>query len=257
MSLLSRFTSDADNGINVVIMGATGGIGYALANSLLSLDNIACLYLISRTPFDQNTLPATIARDKVQVLRLDYEDEASIELAAKQTDVAIDIMIVATGILHDDAGLAPEKSIQQLTTANFTKNLLVNAIGPSLVAKHFLPRMRRNTKAVFAILSARVGSISDNRLGGWYAYRASKAAVNMMIKTLSIELARRHPQHIIVGLHPGTVDTALSKPFQRNVPSQALFDAKYSAHCLLSVINQLSVADSGFCFAWDGQRILE
>ena len=122
-------------------------------------------------------------------------------------------------------------------------------------AKYFAPLLRRDKKAVFAALSARVGSISDNRLGGWYAYRASKAGLNMILKTLSIEVQRRFKNQIIIGLHPGTVDTALSKPFQGNVPKGKLFTPAFSAEKLLSVIDGLSEKDSGFLFDWAGEKI--
>ena len=131
----------------------------------------------------------------------------------------------------------------------------LNTTGPALVAKHFLPLLARDRKAAFAALSARVGSIEDNGLGGWYAYRASKAALNMAIKTLSIELARRYPLALCVGLHPGTVDTALSKPFQAGVPQERLFSPAQSARHLLSVLDELTAEDSGKLFAWDGRRI--
>ena len=130
-----------------------------------------------------------------------------------------------------------------------------NATGPALVAKHFLPLLARDRKAAFAALSARVGSIEDNRLGGWYAYRASKAALNMLIRTLSIELARSHRHALCVGLHPGTVDTALSKPFQSGVPPEKLFPPAQSARHLLAVLDRLTAEDSGSVYAWDGRRI--
>ena len=124
-----------------------------------------------------------------------------------------------------------------------------------MTAKYFVPLLRRDEKAVFAALSARVGSISDNRLGGWYAYRASKAALNMVLKTTAIEIGRRFKNQIIVGLHPGTVDTPLSKPFQANVPADKLFTPEFSAERLLTVIDGLTAADSGNLFDWAGERI--
>jgi len=131
----------------------------------------------------------------------------------------------------------------------------INTIGPALVAKHFLPLLSKDRKAVFAALSARVGSISDNRLGGWHAYRASKAALNMMIRTLSIELARQKPKALCVGLHPGTVDTDLSKPFQARVAKDKLFSPAHSARCLLTVLDGLGPEENGGVFAWDGGRV--
>ena len=131
----------------------------------------------------------------------------------------------------------------------------INAIGPALIAKHFLPLLAHNRKSVFAALSARVGSIEDNRLGGWYAYRASKAALNMMIRTLSVELARLNPSALCVGLHPGTVDTSLSKPYQGSVSDGGLFSVEQSASHLLKVLNGLQPEHSGRVFAWDGKPI--
>ena len=165
------------------------------------------------------------------------------------------MVIVASGILHDGAHLQPEKSWRDLSGPAMETAFRLNTIGCALVAKHFLPLMARNRKVAFAALSARVGSIQDNQLGGWYAYRASKAALNMMIKTLSIELARRNPNALCVALHPGTVDTRLSKPFQKGVPEEKLFSAAFSARCLLSVLDGLSPADTGGLYAWDGRRI--
>ena len=135
------------------------------------------------------------------------------------------------------------------------RSFSVNAIGPALVAQAFLPLMAKDNKTVFAALSARVGSISDNRLGGWYSYRASKAALNQYLRTAAIEQRRRWPQCVVVGLHPGTVDTPLSKPFQKNVPKDGLFTPSQSAERLLDVIDRLQPADTGHLFAYDGNRI--
>ncbi len=166
----------------------------------------------------------------------------------------VDLVIVATGILHR-ASISPEKSMREMSANAMAEVFAINTIGPALVAKHFLPQLRRGSKSVFAALSARVGSIEDNRLGGWMSYRASKAALNMLIKTLSIEHGRRRPDSIIAGLHPGTVDTALSEPFQKNVPDGKLFTPAQSADYLLSVIDGLKASDTGGVFAWDGARI--
>ena len=131
----------------------------------------------------------------------------------------------------------------------------VNAIGPALVAKHVLPLLPRQGKSVFAALSARVGSISDNRLGGWYGYRASKAALNQLIRTLAIELARQRKDAVCVALHPGTVDSALSRPFQGGVSENKLFAPAFAAERLLSVIDEIDASASGQLLAWDGQVI--
>ncbi len=164
-------------------------------------------------------------------------------------------MIVASGILHDGDALHPEKTWRALDGAALEQVYRINTVGPALVAKHFLPLLARHRKSVFAALSARVGSTSDNQLGGWHAYRASKGALNMLLRTFAIELARRNPRAACVGLHPGTVDTRLSAPFQANVPEGKLFDADLAAERLLEVIDRLKPADSGSVFAWDAQQI--
>lgn len=189
---------------------------------------------------------------------IDLEDEASIASAAAELGHAVDaisLVVVATGILHNDGGLRPEKTWRALDPRAFETAFRINTVGPGLIAKHFLPLLTKDRKSVFAALSARVGSIDDNRLGGWHAYRASKAALNMLIKTLAIELAARNPNALCVGLHPGTVDTDLSKPFQANVPTEKLFAPAHSAAALLKVIDGLDAKDSGGVFAWDGTRI--
>lgn len=142
-----------------------------------------------------------------------------------------------------------------LTAEHLLRDYRVNTVGPALVAKHFLPLLPRDRRAIFAALSARVGSTSDNRLGGWHSYRASKAALNMILRNLAIELVRSHPQAIVAGLHPGTVQTRLSEPFQRGVQPEKLFTPEHSAGRLLSVLDGLAPADSGGVFAWDGTVI--
>ena len=188
--------------------------------------------------------------------KIDFSDEASIAAAATEASrgARLDWVIVAAGVLHGD-DLAPEKSLRELSASSFEQNFLANTIGPALVAKHFLPRLHRDKRAVFAALSARVGSIADNRLGGWYAYRASKAALNMFVKTASIEIGRRQPHALVVALHPGTVASKLSAPFQARVPKDKLFHADYAAQRLVEVLQGLTPQDSGKVFAWDGKEI--
>ncbi len=185
---------------------------------------------------------------------INYNDEGSIQAAAASIAQPIDIVIAATGFLHDEETM-PEKALRDLTAENMQKLFFANTIVPSLVAKHFIPRLNTERASIFAALSARIGSISDNRIGGWYAYRASKSALNMVIKNAAIEVARRNKHAVIVGLHPGTVDSALSAPFQGNVPEGKLFSAAYSAQRLWEVLEGLTPAQSGGCFAWDGEEI--
>ena len=229
-----------------IVIGSSGGIGTALVSSLVKQGSDVTA--LSRAGLS-NGVPARTGP-------IDIQSEESIERAASAAAPhgPYDLIIVATGILHGDQ-LAPEKSYRQLSAEVFQLYFAVNATGPALVAKHFLPLLARECPAVFAVLSARVGSISDNRLGGWYGYRASKAALNMIVKTLAIELARTRPEALCVALHPGTVDTALSAPFQRGVPPHRLSDATTSADRLLAVLAGLDSSASGACFAWDGSVI--
>jgi NAD(P)-dependent dehydrogenase (short-subunit alcohol dehydrogenase family) len=233
---------------NVAIVGASGGIGNALA-SRLAANQDNQLYCFSRS---KPSLPLNNAKHFL----LDYHSETSIKQAAENIEAigGLDLVIVATGVLKSE-DWQPEKTMKELNSEHLHHDFHINTVGPSLVAKHFLPLMNKNRRNVFAVLSARVGSISDNGLGGWHAYRASKAAVNMIIKCLSIEQAYKNKHSLIVGLHPGTVDTALSKPFQKRIPSESLFDATTAATNLLSVIDGLAPKDSGNTFAWDGKKI--
>ena len=234
---------------NVVVIGASGGIGAEFVRQLSTVAHVAQVHALSRGG-------AEFADPKVLSHTIDIIDEDSIRLAAlaASAEAPLDAVIVATGMLHAGS-IQPEKSLTQIDPQAMLEIMQVNAIGPALAAKHFLPRMRRDARTVFAALSARVGSIADNRLGGWASYRASKAALNMLLKTAAIEQARRFPECIIVGLHPGTVDTGLSKPFQRRVPEGKLFSPETSVRHMCRVIDGLSPTDSGRCFAWDGNAV--
>lgn len=235
--------------LRVIVVGSTGGIGAAFVDSLAASDQVAQIYALSR---QGQSHPSP----KVANLTFDFTDENSIEAAAEalRETGAFDLCIIATGLLQGE-GIAPEKNMRAMSLEAFQKSFMVNTFGPAVTAKYFLPLMRRDGKAVLAALSARVGSISDNRIGGWYAYRASKAALNMILKTLSIEFGRRFIETVIIGLHPGTVDTGLSKPFQGNVPEGKLFTPEFSAENLLKVIDQVKPEDSGSLFAWDGEKV--
>lgn len=214
----------------VVLIGASGGIGAALS----------------------------VATGAIALSRpdIDLTDEASIKAAAqriKDEHGVIDMVIVATGLLHD-GDISPEKTWARLDPAAMAQVLAVNTIGPALVAKHFLPLLAKGRKSVFAALSARVGSIEDNRLGGWVSYRASKAALNQVIRTFAIELKRKNPDAICVGLHPGTVDTGLSGPFQGGATTE-IFAPDVAADHLLKVVDAIRSDDSGDVFDWSGKRI--
>ena len=234
---------------SIAVIGASGGIGQALVN-LLAVDETNQIYAYARSKLSYDA--PNIASHSI-----DIEREESIHKAAASlpSDVSLDTVLIATGLLHEDE-MMPERSIAELSHDSFTRLFSVNAIGPALVAKYFLPKLATDRRTILAAISARVGSISDNRLGGWYSYRASKAALNMIIKNISIEHTRRHDTAIIIGLHPGTVNTNFSEPFQRNVPTEKLFTPEQSASYLLQVIEKLTPEDSGKCFAWDGQEVL-
>jgi NAD(P)-dependent dehydrogenase (short-subunit alcohol dehydrogenase family) len=232
----------------VAVFGATGGIGAALVEQLSDDARCAAIYVGARR--------APAASGKLRPFQFNLEDETSIASAARQFEAGgpLHLVLVATGVLHSD-DMQPEKSWRALSPETLARAFAINATGPALIAKHTLGLLSREDKAVFAALSARVGSIGDNRLGGWHAYRASKAALNMMVKCCSIELSRRNPSAVCVTLHPGTVDTALSQPFQRIVTPEKLFSAEHSARELMAVLERLEPNDSGACFAWDGQRM--
>jgi NAD(P)-dependent dehydrogenase (short-subunit alcohol dehydrogenase family) len=237
-------------GMRAVIFGATGGIGDALVAQLAATGSYSQIYAGGRS------LPPV--KHPVEIpFAFDLTDEASIARAAQSIGAAgpVDLAIVATGILHDHSAFTPEKSARALDADSLARVFAVNTIGPALISKHILPLMRRDARAVFAALSARVGSITDNRLGGWHSYRASKAALNMLFRNFAIEFAGRNRQGIVVTIHPGTVDTVLSRPFQRGVPQGRLLEPKQSAAHILSVLDSLSPQDSGGLFAWSGERI--
>ena len=234
---------------NAVIIGSSGAIGNALVKIISNSEDYYNVFALSRKSIkseSQNVYPHPI----------DLQSEKSIikasEYVSKQG--TIDLLIVATGMLSD-SDIKPEKSLRDISSEKFQKAFMINTIGPALISKHFFPLLTKESVSIAAILSARVGSVSDNRLGGWYAYRASKAALNMIIKNSAIELTRRNKKSIIVGLHPGTVDSNLSKPFQRGVPEGKLFTPNFAATRLMSVLFNLKADDTGKCFAWDGKVI--
>jgi len=231
-----------------LVVGASGGIGSAVTD-LLAGDGFETVHALSRSGADHSLAG-------VRVGRIDLEDEASIAAAAAQLvgGAPLRMILVATGLLHDST-LQPEKTYRTLDPEHLARSFRVNAIGPALVAKHVLPLLPKAGKSVFAVLSARVGSIEDNRLGGWYGYRASKAALNQLVRTLAIELGRQRPDAVCVALHPGTVDTALSHPFQAGIARDKVFSPTYSAKRLLAVTDALTTAHTGQFFAWDGQPI--
>ncbi len=233
----------------IAIIGSTGAIGRALVSELATSKPECLIYAFSRTKLNFSYV-------NVVSCEIDYQSENSIEDSATMAskEGPLDLVIVATGILHDKK-ITPEKSLQDLSAEKLHHLFSVNTVFPALVAKHFIPKLNRQGRSIFAALSARVGSISDNEIGGWYSYRASKAALNMIIKNASIETKRKNKESIIIGLHPGTVASNLSKPFQGQVAEGKLFTPEYSAKKLLEVLDIMKAQNSGKCYAWDGGEI--
>lgn len=235
MEIVDRFPP----GGLAVVVGASGGIGQALLGRLAEHCRFARVLGLGR-----GSLPP-----------LDLTREESIGGAARHVrELGLDVRLVidATGFLHAD-GIAPEKSWRDLEAEHMAQVFAVNAIGPALLMKHFLPLLPRPGKPVFATLSARVGSIGDNRLGGWYSYRASKAALNQLVRTAALELTRSKPNAICVALHPGTVATRLSAPFAKaGLDTQTPLE---SADRLLEVIGRLTSASSGGFFDHNGVAV--
>lgn len=235
------------------IFGASGGIGDALVRRLseLGCDKV---YAGSRSG-------RAYSGGAVTPFRFDLEDEASIAAAAAMMRAEPpQWVIVASGVLTlddgaDGKGIGPERTFRRLDPAAMAKVLSINTIGPALIAKHMLGLMPRDTAFTFAALSARVGSISDNRLGGWHSYRASKAALNMLLKNFAIEMGRTHPLGVVAGLHPGTVDSALSAPFQKGLAEGQLTQPMQAADNLIGVLAGLRPQDTGQIFDFAGKVI--
>ena len=223
-----------------VVIGGTGSIGGAISEQIKGLGFKEIIKIGRRTN------PS-----------IDFNDEQTIKNAAefiKNKKKAISILFDATGILHDEENnQMPEKTLKNINLKFAQKNFLINAIGPSLLIKHFAPLLDSEQKSVFATLSAKVGSISDNGFGGWYSYRASKAALNQLIKTASIEMKIKNKNSIFIALHPGTVKSKLSKPFQKsNLKIQA---PEESADHLIKIIKELKTSETGKFFNWDGTEL--
>ncbi|WP_319413506.1 SDR family NAD(P)-dependent oxidoreductase [uncultured Cohaesibacter sp.] len=237
----------------VAVFGATGAVGSAITRRLMEQYPEAEMIALGRHG-------PSLLRQGGGLLDciggIDLTDEASVAAACDRVVAGgmPEVIVVATGILHDEKAF-PERSIKELDKGAMEHLLAVNLIGPSLIMKHLLLHVPRKGGFRMGLLSARVGSISDNHLGGWYSYRASKAGLNMMIKSAAIELKRRNREAVLVGLHPGTVESALSEPFQRNVPDGKLFSPDHSAHCLIDVLLSRNAEQSGLCFDWAGKEI--
>ncbi|MBS7470859.1 SDR family NAD(P)-dependent oxidoreductase [Pseudomonas syringae] len=255
MSLIPELNSEA----NVLICGASRGIGLALCAALLARDDVAQVWAVARQASTSKEL-ATLAEQygqRIKRVDCDARNEQSLEALVSETLDGCDhlhLVISTLGILHQD-GAKAEKGLAQLTLVSLRASFATNTFAPILLLKHLLPLLRKQP-STFAALSARVGSIGDNRLGGWYSYRASKAALNQLLHTASIELKRLNPASTVLAIHPGTTDTELSQPFQANVPEGQLFEPAFSADRIIEVVGAHGPADSGTFWDWDDKPIV-
>lgn len=235
--------------MNILIAGGSGGIGRALIKHCLASYPEANIHATYRTAIPKGVQPA----ERLTWWRIDFlSDEPLAQLAA--SIVSLDIIFCATGFLWS-ADRLPEKSLSQFDIDFFQQNIAANTVPTLMLAKHFSVHLKASKKSVLVALSARIGSISDNQMGGWISYRSSKAALNMAVKTIAIEWRRKLPNGCIVAFHPGTTETALSEPFQPNVKPEKLFSPDYVASCLLKLVEQLNAEQSGKFFAYDGSEI--
>ena len=233
--------------MKVLIVGGSGGIGKAMVKLIQESYPDATVHATYRHHLPQDR------QNNIQWHALDVTNEAEIKQLSEQL-TELDWIINCVGILHtQDKG--PEKSLQSLDIDFFQHNLTLNTLPSVMLAKHFCHALKQSSSARFAVISARVGSITDNRLGGWYSYRASKAALNMFLKTLSIEWQRTMKHGVVLSLHPGTTDTPLSQPFQQSVPKDKLFTPEYVANSLLPIIANATPAQTGRFFAYDGTEL--
>lgn len=251
--------ADLDTPASALVAGASSGIGLAMLQQLLGNRHVAVAFAVSRSSSTSDALRRLQQShgERLVLIDADTTDEGDLknlrEKVSSQTD-DLHLVINAAGVLHAE-NLQPEKSLEQITKANLERVFALNAFAPILLAKALMPLLVHGRPAVFASLSARVGSIGDNRSGGWYAYRASKAAQNQLMKTFAIELTRRNRRGCCLLLHPGTVDTPLSAPFQARVPAQKLFTTDRAAAQLLEIIAKGYAADTGRFIAWDGTDV--
>lgn len=244
---------------NALVVGANRGIGLEFVRQLLErteFDRIFATYRRAETSASLLDWSAQ-APQRLHCLQLDPTQESDLEAGVRAIQSAtskLHLAVNCVGFLHDET-VQPEKSLRQIEAAQLARYFQINSITGIVLAKHLFPLLKHGDRSVFASLSAKLGSIGDNGLGGWYGYRASKAALNMFVKTAAIEYKRKRSRAILVTLHPGTTDTRLSKPFQSNVPPEKLFSVERTCRQLLDVIDGLKDDDSGYFFSWDGSRL--
>ncbi|MGQ7960452.1 SDR family NAD(P)-dependent oxidoreductase [Pseudomonas sp. SP16.1] len=255
MTFWQRLSAPAE----VLICGASRGIGLALTEQLLTYDQVARVWALARYASQSAPLDDLAGQygERLQYLDVDACDEAALDSLSRHLQnagVRLNLLLCSVGTLQEGDSRA-EKNLGQLDLASLRASFERNTFAPILLLKHLLPLLRGQHPCTVAALSARVGSIGDNRLGGWYSYRASKAALNQMLRSASIELRRLNPQSCVLALHPGTTDTELSRPFQANVPADQLFTPAFAAERLLAVLESQGPEQTGSFWAWDGQPI--
>lgn len=236
--------------MNIVIIGASGGIGQALTQAIAAQypnANLFGTYHRHEPDFSDASF------NGAKLSQLDASTDSAVAAYAKDFE-SVDWLINCAGFLHNEEK-GPEKSIRHFESNFFIENITRNTLPSMLLARYFQRPLRNSKQSVFCTISAKVGSISDNQLGGWFSYRSSKAALNMFLKGLAIEWQRAMPNCSVAALHPGTTDTALSKPFQKNVAPEKLFSRTQSAAYLLTVIEHLSADNTGQFWSWDGSTI--
>ena len=232
---------------NILIAGASGAIGKEFTRFYSDDPNVEKIVTLSRKVIESRD-------EKIQSIEIDYSKEETFKNLDKIVELeSISSIIIATGILHTDQ-IKPEKSINGINFESLKDVFQVNVFGPILLVKNLLPLIKKSQGVKIVFLTARVGSISDNELGGWYSYRSSKSALNMMISNLSIELQRANKEHIVIGIHPGTVKSHLSEPFLRHVKHN-IFSPRESVELMSQVISNISQKDSGKCFDFSGKVI--
>jgi NAD(P)-dependent dehydrogenase (short-subunit alcohol dehydrogenase family) len=244
---------------NALIVGASQGIGLGFVKKLLQDGRSAQIYATYRSQESAAELLALEREypERICCLQVDVTDEGQIAQAAAcigEEVGKLHLVVNCAGILHEE-GLKPEKSLKQVNPEHLLRYFQVNSVSSLLLAKHLLPLFRHGEKSLLTAISAKVGSIGDNQLGGWYGYRASKAALNMFMRNVALEYRRTSPRTIVVLLHPGTTDTRLSQPFQNNVPAGKLFSVERTVSQLLEVMENLTEGDSGQFFSWDGSPL--
>lgn len=241
-----------------LVVGGNRGIGFGFVQRLICDRRFERVFATYRDPqASTELLQLAQTTPHLHCIPMDVTDEAQIESGLAQLrsiSPQLHFVINCVGFLHDGA-ITPEKALRQLNADHLMRYFQVNSISAALLAKHLLPLLNHRQPNIFATISAKIGSIEDNRLGGWYGYRASKAALNMFLKTAAIEYSRRSKHTAIVSLHPGTTNTRLSEPFQRGVPPEKLFPIEKTVGLLMDVLETLTLEDNGSFFSWDGTRL--